>query len=108
MSGAASMTVCTNDLALCNLVEDALPIAVSDALGDAELLIPKVVELEDDKIGLAAVRAGMLAQERNEVVEAFRGDLLLSLSGLIDAAPTIGSVVLLLVRGSTRAAIVVR
>jgi hypothetical protein len=51
------VTVCTNDLALCNLVEDALPIPVLKALGDAELLVPEVVELEDDRIGLSAVCA---------------------------------------------------
>jgi hypothetical protein len=60
-SGAASMTVCTNDLALCNLVKDALPIPVSDALGDVEFLVAEVTELKHDRVGLAAVDAGMLA-----------------------------------------------
>jgi hypothetical protein len=40
VSGSASMTVCTNDLALCNLVEDALPVAIAGAFGDAELFAP--------------------------------------------------------------------
>jgi len=62
-SGAASMTVCTNDLALCNLVEHALPIPISKTLGNAELLVPEVVELEDHRIALPAIHAGMLAQE---------------------------------------------
>ncbi|HEX3735473.1 MAG TPA: hypothetical protein VHU86_10020 [Solirubrobacterales bacterium] len=61
-SGAASVTVCTNNLALCNLVEDALPVAVSQALGDAELLVAQMVELQDDGIGLSAVHAWMLKQ----------------------------------------------
>jgi hypothetical protein len=43
LGGAASMTVCTNDLALCHLVDD-------------------VVELQHDRIPLAAVDARMLAQ----------------------------------------------
>ena len=60
-SGAASVTVCTNHLALCHLVEDALPIAVSNALRDAEFLVPQMVELQDDRVGLSAVDAGMLA-----------------------------------------------
>jgi hypothetical protein len=62
--GAATVTVCTNHLALCNLVKDVLPIAVSDAVGDAELLIPKMVELEHDGIALATVDAGMLPQDK--------------------------------------------
>jgi len=60
MSGAASMTVCTNDLALCNLIEHALPVSVLKTLGDAELLVPEMVELEHDRIGIAAVRARTL------------------------------------------------
>jgi hypothetical protein len=40
------MTVCTNDVALCNLIEDVVPVSVPDAGGDRELLVPKVVELE--------------------------------------------------------------
>ncbi len=61
LCGAASMTVCTNDLALCHLVEDALPFAVSKALPDTELLVSEMVELEHDRVGLAAVRTRMLA-----------------------------------------------
>lgn len=57
LRGAASMTVCTNDLALCHLVEDALPLAVSEACGDAEFLVAEMIELEDDRVGLAAVHA---------------------------------------------------
>jgi hypothetical protein len=55
------MTVCTNHVALGHLVEDALPSTVSKALCDAKLLIPKVIELEDDRVGLAAVDAWVLA-----------------------------------------------
>jgi hypothetical protein len=60
-SGAASMTVCTNDLALCNLVEDALPVSTLKTLGDAELFVPKVIELQNDRIGLSAVDARVLS-----------------------------------------------
>jgi hypothetical protein len=55
------VTVCTNDLALCNLVEDVVPVAVADAVGDPELLVSEMIELEDDGIALAAVDAGMLS-----------------------------------------------
>jgi hypothetical protein len=55
------VTVCTNHLALCHLVKGALPISVPQALADAEALVPKMAELEDHKVGLAAVDAGMIA-----------------------------------------------
>ena len=61
------MTVCTNDLALCNLVEDVLPIAIPDAVGDPELLLSKMIELEHDGIALAAVNVGMLSQEIDQI-----------------------------------------
>jgi hypothetical protein len=56
------MTVCTNDLALCHLVEDALPIAVPEPLSDPELLVPQVVELQHDRIALTAIDTRMLTQ----------------------------------------------
>jgi len=62
LCGAAPMTVCTNDLALCNLVKHVTPFAVSDADGDREFLVSKVVELEDDRIGLSAINTGVVAK----------------------------------------------
>jgi hypothetical protein len=61
-SGAAPVTVCTNHLALCNLVEDALPVPVPEALADAEFIVPEMVELEHDWVALAAIDARMLVQ----------------------------------------------
>jgi len=55
------MTVCTNHLALCHLVEDALPGPVPEPCPDAKLLVSKVIELEHDRILLTAVHARMLA-----------------------------------------------
>ena len=60
LSGATTMTVCTNDLALANLVKDALPLAVPKPVPDAELLVAKMIELEDHWVSLPAVDAGML------------------------------------------------
>ena len=60
--GAASMTVCTNDLALCHLVEDALPGSLADPAADREFLVPQMIELEDDRVVLATVGARVLAQ----------------------------------------------
>ncbi|HSS42541.1 MAG TPA: hypothetical protein VLK37_08340 [Solirubrobacterales bacterium] len=59
--GAASMTVCTNDVALCNLVEHVIPVAVPHSARDVEFLVPQMVELEYDGIGLAAVNARVFA-----------------------------------------------
>ena len=106
-SSATSVTVCTNDVALCNLVENALPVAVPDSLGYAELLVPQMVELEDDEVGLSAVDARMLAQERDQILQPFGGHDPLSLLCLVDVALAIGLVVLLLVRGPARSAVVV-
>jgi hypothetical protein len=101
------MTVCTNDLALCNLVEDALPVSTLKTLGDAELLVPEVVELENDRIGLSAVDAGVLSQVGNQILEALSDDSSLSGPCLLDVSPTVGPVVLLLVHSAARPAVVV-
>lgn len=61
------MTVCTNDLALADLVEDRLPAAIADAFGDVEALVVEMVELEHERIGLASVDAGSVAEERHEL-----------------------------------------
>lgn len=106
-SGAASMTVCTNDLALCNLVEDALPVATLDTLGNAELLVSEMVELKDDRVGLPAVNARVLSQVGDEKLDAFSNHGLLSGPRLLDVSLAVGSVVLLLISGPTRAAVVV-
>jgi hypothetical protein len=107
LSGAASVTVCTNDLALCNLVEDALPIAVLNSLRNAKLLVPEMVELKHDRIGLSAIDARVLAQIDDEEFEALDDQSPLSDSCLLDVPLTIGLVVLLLVRGAARPAVVV-
>jgi hypothetical protein len=106
-SGAASMTVCTNDLALCHLVKNALPFAIPNPLGNAELLVPEMIELEHDGIGLSAVDARMLAKERDQIFDAFGSQGSLSQLGLIDVSPTVGQVMLSLVLGAAWAAIVV-
>ena len=105
--GAATMTVCTNHLALCHLVENALPGSVPETRSDAELLVPKVVELEHDRIALAAVRARVLAQIGDQVLDPLRDERLLASSGRIDISLAIRRVVLLLVGGPTGAAVVI-
>jgi len=57
------MAVCADDLALLDLVEDALPPAIRDGLPDVEqLVVTDVVELEDYWVPLPAVDAGVAAE----------------------------------------------
>jgi hypothetical protein len=101
------MTVCTNDLALCHLVEDALPLTVPEAGGNAELLVTKMVELKDDGIGLATIDAWMFPQVCDQEVDAFGDDNLLPSPGRLDVPLAIRRIVRLLVLRTTWAAIVV-
>ena len=64
---AATMAVRADDLALLNLLEDALPAALVERLADLELLVTKVVELEYDRIVLAAVDAWVRAEVLDEL-----------------------------------------
>jgi hypothetical protein len=105
LSGTASMTVCTNDVALCNLVEHVVPIAISDASRDREFLVAQVVELQHDGIGLAAIDARVVAEIGDEENEP-----LFELGSLpprcsVDVALFVGSVVLLLVPGAAGPAV---
>ena len=106
-SGPPTMTVCTNHVALCDLVEDRLPFTVPDAFGDVEVLGFEVVELEDQGIALAAVDAGVLAEELDEVSGPFGDDRLLVEEGFRDVALFVRGVVFLFVGRSAGAAVVV-
>jgi hypothetical protein len=107
LCGAASMTVCTNDVALCNLVEHVLPAPALDALRDRELLVPQVIELEDDRIALATVDAWVLSQKRNQKEGPFFDQRLLSLASQGDVSLFVGQVMLSMVGRSAGPAIVV-
>jgi hypothetical protein len=58
-SGSATVTVCTYHVALGNLVEDAGPASIADAWRYIERLIALMVELQDERVVFAAVRARM-------------------------------------------------
>jgi hypothetical protein len=75
------MTVCTNDVALGHLVEDALPRAVSKPLSDAEFLVSEPIELEHDRVALAAVDARVLTQVSHQILDAFSDQGLLAAFG---------------------------
>jgi hypothetical protein len=61
------MTVCTNDVTGVDLVEHSTPIALAKTSGDVEVLVPEVIELEHERVGLAAVDAGPRAEELDEI-----------------------------------------
>ena len=67
-----TVTVCTNDVALGNLVEDGLPLAISEAFRDLEALVLSVVELEHDRIVLTAVDARVATEEIDDIGRSFR------------------------------------
>jgi hypothetical protein len=99
------MTVCTNHVALGDLIEDRLPFAVADAFGDVEVLGFEVVELEDQGVGLAAVDAGVAAEELNEVGGSFGDQGLLVEEGFRDVSMFVRGVVFLFVGGSAGTAV---
>jgi hypothetical protein len=101
------MTVCTNDLALADLVEDRLPGAIAYAFGDVEALVADVVELEDERIALATVDAWSVGEERQELRSALLNDSSLAAEGLLDVALAVRRVVLAFVCGPAWAAVVV-
>lgn len=56
------MAVGADHLAFRDLVKDAPPASVRQRLGHVERLVAKMVDLEDDRIALAAIDAGMRAE----------------------------------------------
>jgi hypothetical protein len=68
---SSTMTVCTNDVAKGDLVEYGLPVTVGQTSGDVEVLLPDMVELQDERVVLAAVDTRLLAEELDEIRSAF-------------------------------------
>jgi hypothetical protein len=101
------VTVCTNDLALRNLVAQSSQVAVPQTFGDIELFIPKVVELQDERVCLAAVGTRPAAEELDYVFRTLRRDGLLATQRIGDVALAICRVMLVLVIGAARSAVVV-
>jgi hypothetical protein len=107
LRGAAPVTVCTNHLALCHLVENGLPCPVSKARPNAKGFVSEVIELKHDRIVLSAIDTWMLAQISDQKLEAFRHDRFSPATGRGDVSPPVRRVVSLLVCGPAWAAIVV-
>ena len=61
------MAIGANNLALGDLIEDLLPRTLAEALRNVEPLVTEVIELQDERILLAAVDAASLAEEVEEI-----------------------------------------
>jgi hypothetical protein len=98
------MAVCANHIALRNLGKDRLPAPVTKTRGDVEALIAKVVELEDERIELAAVDATTLAKELDKICGALSGERVFSKHGLSDVPLAVLRKMLPFIRRTTRTA----
>lgn len=61
------MAIGADHLALFHLGEDAPPRPVAQALADAELFVTQMIELEDERIALPAIDAGVLSKKGDEM-----------------------------------------
>jgi hypothetical protein len=91
------MAVGADHLALLDLVEDRLPIAIRQRGADVERLVAEVIELEHDRIRLPAVGARAGCEVVDQVGRPLEGDRPLPNAGLIDVTLPIGDVVPLVV-----------
>jgi hypothetical protein len=88
------VAVSADDLALCDLVQNALPPAIVYRGSDRESLVADVVELEDDRVCFAAVDARVRFEVLDEIHGPIAKHLSLQLRRLIDVALAVGLVVL--------------
>lgn len=68
------MAVGADDLALLDLGQDGFPGPFAHAPADAESFFSQVIELQDERVALPAIDAGMLTKERNEISGALGDD----------------------------------
>jgi hypothetical protein len=101
------MAVGADDLALLYLGQDGFPGTFAHALADAELLLFEVIELEDERVVFSAIDTRMLAKEGNEIDSALGDDPLRAAAGRIDVALLVAGLVLVLIGGPARSAVVV-
>ncbi len=101
------MTVCTNDVAGVDLVENRLPATVAQTCGDIEVLVPEVIELEHEWVGLATVNAGPRAEALDEIGGALGDEGLFPAHRIRDVALAMRRIMLAFVGGSAGAAVVV-
>lgn len=100
----AAMAVGAHDLALGDLVENALPVAVTDRRSDVEGLVLEVIELEHHGVTLPTIDARVQREEFDQVRPALAGQALFQDSGAIDIPLAMRRVMLLAVGRATRSA----
>jgi hypothetical protein len=76
-------------------------------LADVERLVPKVIELQDDRIILAAISARMLGEVPDEELGPLTSECLLACPRLVDVSLPVGDVVLVVIRRPARPAEIV-
>jgi hypothetical protein len=96
------MAVRAHDLALLDLLEDALPVPVRQRVADVEGLVVRihVIELEGDGIVFSTIRAGMAGEVLEQVGGAPQPESLLPGERLIDIALFVRQIVLPVIGGS--------
>jgi hypothetical protein len=99
------VAVTAHDLAFVDLREDVGPRIVRELGPDVEALVAKVVELENDWVGLPAVDARVLREVLEEKLRPFSPELGLPVLRSRDVSRTILQVVLTPVRGLAGAAV---
>jgi hypothetical protein len=99
------MTVRAHDVAVLDLVENPLPPVSLGAVSDVELLLAGVVELQDHRVRLAAIHAGVRRIELEQELGSFAAANALASDRLVDVPLPVLQVVLTTVLTTTRAAI---
>ncbi len=103
--GSATVTVCTNYLALVDLAKDCLPVPVPYAGRYTEFLVGQVIELQHDRVCLPAVDAGVPAEKRDQEQHPFCDERFFPPPRRGDVPLTVGEIVLAFVGGSAWTAI---
>jgi hypothetical protein len=101
------MAVRADDVALGDLIEDALPTTIAESHPDGEVFVAEVVEFEHERIRLTAVDAWMRGEVVDEVSGALRADCPLAPRRVLDVASAIGDVMLMVAVRPARPAVVV-
>jgi hypothetical protein len=101
------MAVGAHHFALRDLVGDRLPAAIAQARADIEELVAEVIELEHYRVGLAAVDTRMRDEVFDQVRVAFLCEAALAAGRGFDVIGAVGDVMLVVIFGSARTAIVV-
>jgi hypothetical protein len=98
------MTVRAHHLALFDLREDAFPASPGELATDRECFVADVIKLEDYRVALSAVNAGICLEVLDQVSRPLTPQTTFDLRGLIDVSLSIRLIVLSAIGRSTGAA----